>query len=207
MLLQVSLAVADCIVLVASVPNEILSYYLLGNQWIWGQAGCAGFIFCQNLAINASSLSLLAFTLERYIAICQPLRAHTLCTVSRAKRITLGVWLFAAIYSSPWLVLTTTRALKYRGHRDLDWCDFKFPRAQYLVYYCCDLVAFYVAPLLLSCVMYCLIARVLFTRRLVHTRSQQPNGTVHSDAAAAARSQVTSTMDGTKLYKLFRFYI
>lgn len=45
----VSLAAADCVVLVASVPNEILSYYVVGNQWIWGPVGCAIFIFLQNL--------------------------------------------------------------------------------------------------------------------------------------------------------------
>nr|CAD7426975.1 unnamed protein product [Timema monikensis] len=78
---RMSMAVADCVVLLASVPNEILYYYLVGNLWIWGDVGCAGFIFFQNLGINASSLSLVAFTVERYIAICHPLKAHTVCTV------------------------------------------------------------------------------------------------------------------------------
>lgn len=45
----VSLAAADCVVLIASVPNEILSYYVIGSQWIWGPAGCAIFVFLQNL--------------------------------------------------------------------------------------------------------------------------------------------------------------
>lgn len=45
----VSLAAADCVVLIASVPNEILSYYVIGSQWIWGPIGCAVFVFLQNL--------------------------------------------------------------------------------------------------------------------------------------------------------------
>lgn len=45
----VSLAAADCVVLIASVPNEILSYYVIGSQWIWGPIGCAIFVFLQNL--------------------------------------------------------------------------------------------------------------------------------------------------------------
>ncbi|GLG97861.1 Pyrokinin-1 receptor [Gryllus bimaculatus] len=110
----VSLAVADCVVLLSSVPNELVSYYLVGNQWLWGELGCAGFVFCQNLGINASSLSLVAFTVERYIAICQPMRSQSLCTVARAKRITAAVWAFALAYCSPWLGLTTTRPLRYR---------------------------------------------------------------------------------------------
>ncbi|XP_049816658.1 thyrotropin-releasing hormone receptor-like [Schistocerca nitens] len=162
--MPVSLAVADCLVLVASVPNEIVSYYLVGNQWLWGDVGCAAFVFCQNLGINASALSLVAFTVERYIAICRPLRAHALCSVSRAQRISLLAWALAAAYSSPWLALASTRPLRYRGLPDLRACDFRLPRAHYLLYFFCDLLAFYVAPLLLSCVLYALIARALFRR-------------------------------------------
>ena len=49
----VSLAAADCVVLIASVPNEILSYYVIGSQWIWGSVGCAIFVFLQNLGIKS----------------------------------------------------------------------------------------------------------------------------------------------------------
>ena len=51
----VSLAAADCVVLIASVPNEILSYYVIGSQWIWGSVGCAIFVFLQNLGIMEKS--------------------------------------------------------------------------------------------------------------------------------------------------------
>ena len=61
----VSLAVADTITLVSSVPQEILSYHILGNQWVWGQFGCSALIFLQYLGIDASALSLTAFTGKR----------------------------------------------------------------------------------------------------------------------------------------------
>ena len=53
----VSLAAADCVVLIASVPNEILSYYVIGSQWIWGSVGCAIFVFLQNLGIKSLQTS------------------------------------------------------------------------------------------------------------------------------------------------------
>jgi hypothetical protein len=136
-----------------------------GNRWVWGEVGCAVFIFCQNLGINASSLSLVAFTVERYVAICHPMRAHAVCTVNRAKRITTGVWVFAVIYCSPWLGLTETKPLLYHGEPPARFCDFKRPRKEYLAYFFADLIVFYVVPLLVSCILYCLIARVLFARR------------------------------------------
>lgn len=54
----VSLALADTITLVASVPQEILSYHILGDQWVWGQVGCTLMIYLQVL----SSLFLLLHT-------------------------------------------------------------------------------------------------------------------------------------------------
>ena len=147
----VSLAAADCVVLIASVPNEILSYYVIGSQWIWGSIGCAVFVFLQNLGddmkfqsfplfhlflltgINASSLSLTAFTVERYIAICHPMKAQSVCTVKRAKKIVGGVWAFAFCYSSPWLGLTVTEPIHYKGFQIVERCAMKLSRQEYLV--------------------------------------------------------------------------
>ena len=50
----VSLAVADTITLVASVPQEILSYHILGHRWVWGPVGCTLMIYLQYLGIDAS---------------------------------------------------------------------------------------------------------------------------------------------------------
>lgn len=172
----VSLAIADCITLIASVPQEILSYYLVGNKWIWGSIGCAGFIYSQKVSINASALSLTAFTVERYIAICHPMRAHSVCTVRRAKKILIGVWIFAVCYCSPWLFLTTTIPLEYKGYNDSVECVHKVNRKNdiYIAYYMADLVTFYVIPLILSTILYTRIARTLFLSNRA-TRSQEYN--------------------------------
>jgi len=63
----VSLAIADSVVLIASIPPDIVSYYVVGNQWIWGDVGCCIQVFLTNLGINVSSLSLAAFTVERLV--------------------------------------------------------------------------------------------------------------------------------------------
>ncbi|CAG7728099.1 unnamed protein product [Allacma fusca] len=195
----VSLALADCIVLIAAVPQEILQYYLLGNQWIWGEYGCAAFIFFQHLGINASSLSLTAFTVERYIAICHPMKAQSMCTVSRARAITIGVWIFAVLYCFPWLVfLTRVVPLNYDGHPNLEQCSFKLSRQQYLAFYFADLFVFYIVPLLLSTILYSLIARILFHSQRAKA-SGKLNGqtvpfTVDSTKTNAARVQVVKML-------------
>lgn len=186
----VSLAIADCAVLIAAVPQEIVSYYLIGNHWIWGQVGCAIMIFLQNLGINASSLSLTAFTVERYIAICHPMKAQTMCTVERAKKITLLVWVFATCYCSPWLYLTTVVPQTYAIDYPTEECTFKLSRDQYFLYYFLDIIVFYVVPLLLSCVLYTLIARILFTSN-VSKNSIIVNGHQDKKRVSSPRVQVS----------------
>ena len=186
----VSLAVADTMTLVSSVPQEVLSYHILGDQWVWGSVGCTLMIYLQYLGIDASALSLTAFTVERYIAICHPMKSKSICTISRAKKIILACWVFAIIYCSPWFLLTKTRTVCIQGVGNITTCAFRLRRnsTEYLILFFTDIVLFYVVPLLLSVVLYSLIARMLLT----NSRNKFPgglgNGTAMSVSEAAAKS-------------------
>ncbi|KAK2918305.1 hypothetical protein Q8A73_005051 [Channa argus] len=152
----VSLAIADLTVLVAAgLPN--ISDSLTGT-WIFGHAGCQGITYLQYLGINVSSCSITAFTVERYIAICHPIKAQTVCTVSRAKRIIAGVWIFTCIYCMLWFFLVDIQ-VSPDGHVQ---CGYKVKRELYLPIYLTDFAIFYVIPLLLAIVLYGLIARILY---------------------------------------------
>uniref|UniRef100_A0AAY4DQJ2 Thyrotropin-releasing hormone receptor n=1 Tax=Denticeps clupeoides TaxID=299321 RepID=A0AAY4DQJ2_9TELE len=158
----VSLAVADLTVLVAAgLPN--VSDSLMGT-WVYGHAGCLGITYLQYLGINVSSCSITAFTVERYIAICHPMRAQTVCTVSRAKRIIAGVWVFTCIYCMLWFFLVDIQ-VNSAGHVQ---CGYKVSRDLYLPVYLIDFAIFYVIPLLLAIILYGLIARILYLNPLPH---------------------------------------
>ena len=66
------------------LSQEVLSYHILGDRWVWTSLGCSLMIYCQFLAVNASTLSVSAFTVERYIAICHPMKAQVNIRISRA---------------------------------------------------------------------------------------------------------------------------
>ncbi|CAM4582432.1 unnamed protein product [Leuciscus chuanchicus] len=158
----VSLAVADLMVLVAAgLPN--ISESLMAT-WVYGHAGCLGITYFQYLGINASSCSITAFTVERYIAICHPMRAHTVCTVSRAKRIIAGVWVFTCVYCMLWLFLVDIQ-VNTDGRVQ---CGYRVSRDLYLPIYLIDFAIFYVIPLLLAIALYGLIARILYLNPLPH---------------------------------------
>ncbi|CAD5110699.1 unnamed protein product [Dimorphilus gyrociliatus] len=172
-----SLAVADCLALLSTTIPIQVDFHIQTGRWVFGEVGCRIIIFCQYTTTTASVLSITAFTIERYIAICHPMKAQTVCTVSRAKRIIGGTWGFSLVYNSPWLffVKITTNNSK------IPICDFSLDRKHYIVIYMCDLMLLYVSPLLLTCVLYGLIGRMLF-------RNLTPGG--HNDSAKRSSSRV-----------------
>ncbi|XP_043921676.1 thyrotropin-releasing hormone receptor [Protopterus annectens] len=159
----VSLAIADLIVLVAAgLPNITESIY---GSWVYGYAGCLFITFLQYLGINSSSCSITAFTIERYIAICHPIKAQFLCTISRAKKIIIFVWVFTSLYCVMWFFLLDTKKTSTKNMKIVI-CDYKVSRKLYLPIYFLDFAIFYVVPLISATVLYGLIARILFLNPL-----------------------------------------
>ena len=158
----VSLAMADILLLVSAPLPTIIEYFLVIDQSVFGHVGCSLMVFFQYLGLNLSSLSITAFTIERYIAICHPMKAQAICTIQRAKRIILALWIFGTIYCAPWLVLTTTVTRQFADGSTVESCTYRLGRQHYLTFYMADLVIFYVLPLLLTLVLYGLIGRILF---------------------------------------------
>ncbi|KAF1387545.1 hypothetical protein PFLUV_G00080980 [Perca fluviatilis] len=201
----VSLAAADLMVLTAAgLPNITDA---LHGQWAYGYAGCLGITYFQYLGINASSCSITAFTVERYIAICHPIKAQFLCTLSRAKKIIMLVWALTSVYCVMWLFLSDTKKLVYDNVVRLS-CAYKVSRSYYLPIYFTDFAVFYVLPLMLATVLYGLIARILFLNPLPsdpmgstqkwRTETSQGGRMVSScsssSTTAASRRQVTKML-------------
>ncbi|XP_076470017.1 thyrotropin-releasing hormone receptor-like [Babylonia areolata] len=163
-----SLAVADCLVLLCGTLPAIPETFYRVDEWPFGRVLCSLLVYAQYVGVDASSLSITAFTIERYIAICHPMRAQTMCTVSRAKRITGGLWLFTVLYCGPWLGLTDLHVHRLSDGSRITKCQFRLARSSYLVLYMFDLVVFYVLPLLISTALYALLARILMFSGLQH---------------------------------------
>lgn len=127
------------------------------------------------------------------MAICHPMKAHKICTQRRAKKIICTVWVVAVVYCAPWLVLTTTKPLYYRGYPQARECAFKRPRDEYLPYYFTDFIVFYMIPLTVSCVLYGLIAWTLFNRRVIRAAGN-PSSVSVAEGPSSSRSQVRAIL-------------
>ncbi|XP_035477286.2 thyrotropin-releasing hormone receptor b [Scophthalmus maximus] len=202
----VSLAVADLMVLTAAgLPTIADSAF---GSWVFGHYGCLCITYFQYLGINASSCSITAFTIERYIAICHPIKAQFLCTLSRAKKIIVIVWTLTSLYCVMWFYLSDIQELVY-DNVTVTACGYRVPRHFYLPIYFFDFGVFFVLPLLLSAVLYGLIARILFLNPLPSDHKDNNNkahkkknnnghnsckNSRHSSSTATSRRQVTKML-------------
>ncbi|XP_061463450.1 thyrotropin-releasing hormone receptor [Rhineura floridana] len=187
----VSLAVADLMVLVAAgLPNITESIY---GSWVYGYVGCLCITYLQYLGINASSCSITAFTIERYIAICHPIKAQFLCTFSRAKKIIIFAWAFTSIYCMLWFFLLDLNKVVYKDATVVS-CGYKVPRSYYSPIYLMDFGIFYVMPMILATVLYGLIARILFLNPIsAGPKDPKENSKMwKNDLAALDKSKATN---------------
>ncbi|OQV17701.1 putative Thyrotropin-releasing hormone receptor [Hypsibius exemplaris] len=170
----VSISSADLIVLSTAVP-EAIAFKYIGERWLLGEAGCAIFVFSNFFGINAGSLSLLAFTVERYIAGCRPLQAQKLCTLHRSRKVIMLCWLLAFAYCAPWFGLTEVR--RDSNNLGMEQCELRLTLESYAGIFGTDLVLFYLIPLVVAVVAYAKIARVLRERvRRFSTRKRHSSG-------------------------------
>ncbi|KOB66880.1 Neuropeptide receptor A27 [Operophtera brumata] len=58
-------------------------------------------------ASYVSVLTIVAFSLERYLAICHPLHLYAMAGLRRALKIVAGLWLFSLVSASPFAWYTT----------------------------------------------------------------------------------------------------
>ncbi|XP_043250973.1 pyrokinin-1 receptor-like isoform X2 [Colletes gigas] len=95
-----SLAVSDLLLLVSGLPGEI---YLVWCKYcyIFSERFCILRGLAAETSTNASVLTITAFTIERYVAICHPFLAHTMSKLSRVVKLILIVWLVALSFALP----------------------------------------------------------------------------------------------------------
>ena len=76
--------------------------------WRFGEPYCLFRTFLTEMTTTASVLTISAFTVERYLAICHPLRAQTTYRLERAPHVIVVIWLVACAASIPFPVNART---------------------------------------------------------------------------------------------------
>lgn len=95
-----SLAVSDLLLLVLGLPQDLVLVYQK-YPYAFGESFCILRGLTSELSTNASILTITAFTIERYVAICHPLRSHTTLKLARVVKTIIIIWVIGALSAAP----------------------------------------------------------------------------------------------------------
>ncbi|XP_006888053.1 PREDICTED: vasopressin V1b receptor [Elephantulus edwardii] len=135
---------------------------------------CRTVKYLQVLSMFASTYMLLAMTLDRYLAVCHPLRSLQQPSQSTYPLIT-GPWLLAAILSLPQVFIFSLREV-IEGSGVLDcWADFRFPWGP-RAYITWTTLTIFVLPVAVLSACYGLICQEICKNLKVKTKAWKVGG-------------------------------
>ncbi|XP_074605513.1 pyrokinin-1 receptor-like isoform X2 [Brevipalpus obovatus] len=96
-----SLSISDLLLLILGLPYDVYNLWHLDEPFTFGELFCFARGLTSETCTNASVLTITAFTIERYLAICHPFRAHTMSKLSRVVRLIMIIWVCALAGALP----------------------------------------------------------------------------------------------------------
>ncbi|XP_059198390.1 trace amine-associated receptor 13c-like [Centropristis striata] len=96
-ILLLSLAVSDFLVGLLLMPADAVKRT---HCWVFGDLLCSLYRFVINIILSASVVNMVLISVDRYLAICDPLHYTTRITVHRVKVCVCLVWFCAVAYNS-----------------------------------------------------------------------------------------------------------
>ncbi|XP_063915438.1 neuropeptide CCHamide-1 receptor [Zophobas morio] len=152
-----SLALADLLVIVTSVPFTSIIYTV--ESWPWGELICKVSETAKDISIGVSVFTLTALSADRFFAIVDPLKKfHTTSGGRKATRITLciaiSIWILAILCAVPAAVGSHLKDIEgqfvvcypFPTH----WLNNKYPQVMVLLRF----LILYVIPLTIIAVFY-----------------------------------------------------
>ena len=128
----------------------------------------------------ASVLTITSFTIERYIAICYPLKAHKIASLSRTIKIVIAIWIFAFFSSLPYPIHTRTFYYLYdKGMPILDSLQCNIPHQwvpRMKIVFHISTILFFAFPMSVIVVLYIMIALALRRTSLNRSGSDDTRG-------------------------------
>ncbi|BFY99600.1 hypothetical protein BsWGS_02640 [Bradybaena similaris] len=161
----VNLAVGDFMVILVCLPPTLIQD--VTETWFLGTVCCKAVIFLQTTSVCVSVLTLSAIAVERWWAICYPLRFKS--TLSRARKIIVLVWVVSILTAVPETVVA--QAVPYQFPQRisstlLTMCRPSWDALNQGIYHLVLAVLFYVLPMILMALTYTHIAAVLWKHEI-----------------------------------------
>uniref|UniRef100_A0A8C5H5U2 Kappa-type opioid receptor-like n=1 Tax=Gouania willdenowi TaxID=441366 RepID=A0A8C5H5U2_GOUWI len=166
-----NLALADALV-TTTMPFQSTDYLL--NTWPFGEVVCKVFISIDYYNMFTSIFTLTMMSVDRYVAVCHPVKALDFRTPIKAKMINVCIWSLSSAAGIPAFILGGTQT-----NSDITECALQFPEPyaywDTLMKVCVFVFAF-VVPVLIITVCYSLmVLRLKSVRILSGSREKDRN--------------------------------
>ncbi|XP_034417644.1 cholecystokinin receptor [Cyclopterus lumpus] len=156
-----SLAVSDLMMAIFCMPFTLIPSIL--KDFIFGAAMCKIVSYFMGLSVSISTFSLVAIAIERYSAICNPLKSRAWQTRSHAYRVIAATWVLAFIIMIPYPIISHLESFHRPDNTTAHQCRHMWPLARAeQAWYILLLLVLFAIPGLVMIVAYGLISRELY---------------------------------------------
>ncbi|CAK9823731.1 Pyrokinin-1 receptor [Anthophora retusa] len=177
-----SLAVSDLLLLVSGLPAEIYMVWCK-YPYIFGEGFCVLRGLAAETSTNATVLTITAFTVERYVAICHPFLSQTMSKLSRAVKLILIVWFVALSFALPQAL--QFGVVQHRQNPDIVMCTVKNPLQHSFEL---STLLFFIVPMSLITVLYILIGLKLRKSNMMKSsHGRRPGGSCRHHPGRSSR--------------------
>ncbi|KAL6109007.1 oprd1 [Pungitius sinensis] len=158
-----NLALADALA-TSTLPFQSAKY-LMGT-WPFGEALCKVVIAIDYYNMFTSIFTLTMMSVDRYIAVCHPVRALDFRTPAKAKLINVCIWILSSAVAVPVMIMGVTKVTS-QGNTS---CELRFPKPERdwdTVLKICVFIFAFVVPVLVITICYGLMILRLKSVRLL----------------------------------------
>uniref|UniRef100_A0A4W5RUC5 Gastrin/cholecystokinin type B receptor n=1 Tax=Hucho hucho TaxID=62062 RepID=A0A4W5RUC5_9TELE len=124
------------IIVVLTVNNDLMMavfcmpFTLIPNMledFIFGAAMCKTVTYFMGLSVSISTFSLVAIAIERYSAICNPLKSRVWQTRSHASRVIAAIWVLSLVMMVPYPVFSHLKSFPKPDRTTGHMCRLEWP--------------------------------------------------------------------------------
>uniref|UniRef100_A0A8B9HUZ8 Opioid receptor delta 1 n=1 Tax=Astyanax mexicanus TaxID=7994 RepID=A0A8B9HUZ8_ASTMX len=158
-----NLALADALA-TSTLPFQSAKYLM--NTWPFGEPLCKLVIAIDYYNMFTSIFTLTMMSVDRYIAVCHPVRALEFRTPAKAKIINVCIWILSSAIGVPIMIMAVTRVTE----QGKTVCTLKFPDPDWYwdtVTKICVFIFAFVVPVLVITICYGLMILRLRSVRLL----------------------------------------
>ncbi|KAF2882440.1 hypothetical protein ILUMI_23722 [Ignelater luminosus] len=201
-----SLAISDLLLLVSGLPPEMYRIWS-PETYVFGEAFCVLQGFAAETSANATVLTITAFTVERYLAICHPFLSHTMSKLSRAVKYVIGIWITALCLAAPQAMQFGVEYEQQDDGPQLSRCTVVSTQFYFQHAFEISTFVFFVGPMTLITVLYVLIALKLRKSRLLSMQKRVPSLNNGNDETCTPRTSRSTAAQKRVIKMLGKFLV